>query len=185
MIAHIATRLAQVASPVVVVAGPGQALPALPPSTCVARDAIAGGGPLEGIAAGLAVIGAETRAVFVTTTDAPFVHPIFVRRLWALREAAKGSPWDAVVARVGGRVQPLCALYATSVHGVVATLLGEDRRRASLLAEQVRALYADEALLLADPALRAADGGLLSLRSVNTPAEYEAALADAARSHLD
>jgi molybdopterin-guanine dinucleotide biosynthesis protein A len=39
---------------------------------------------------------------------------------------------------------------------------------------------ADEALLLADPVLAAADPGLDSLVNVNDPAEYAAALARAA-----
>lgn len=179
MLTRIVRRLATVVHPVVVVAAPGQALPELLASTLVARDAIPGRGPLEAIAAGLAALGPACAAVFVTTTDAPFLHPAFVRRLWDLRSSAEGGPFDAVVPRIAGRDQPLCALYAVSVREVVAALLADDRRRASLLAERVRSLFADETLLLADPALRKADGALRSLRGVNTPAEYEAALAEA------
>lgn len=179
MLTRVVRRLATVVRPVVVVAAPGQVLPELPSSTRVARDAVVGRGPLQGIAAGLAALGPACTAVFVTTTDAPFLHPAFVRRLWALRASAEGAPFEAVVPRIAGHDQPLCALYATSLRGVVAALLAEDLRRASLLAERARSLFADEALLLDDPALREADGALRSLRSVNTLAEYEAALVDA------
>lgn len=179
MLTRIVRRLAMVVRPVVVVAAPGQELPELPASTRVARDAVPGRGPLEAIAAGLAALGPACAAVFVTTTDAPFVHPALVRRLWDLRSSAEGAPFDAVVPRIAGRDQPLCALYATSLSEVVAALLAEDHRRASLLAERARSLFADETLLLADPALRRADGTLRSIRGVNTPAEYEAALAEA------
>ena len=177
LLARVVGRVAAVARPVVVVAAPGQALPTLPPWARIARDAGEGGGPVEGLAAGFAAFGPEIQAVFVTTTDAPFVHAALVRRLVALRSTADGPPWDAVVPVVAGRAQPLCAIYATRVHAEVRAMLRDGQRRAGLLADRVRTLFADEAVLLADPALRAADGELLSLRGVNTPAEYEAALA--------
>jgi molybdopterin-guanine dinucleotide biosynthesis protein A len=178
LLARVVGRVARVARPIVVVAAAGQALPSLPEGVVVARDAAPNRGPLEGLAAGMAAIGRDAEVVFVATTDAPFVHAAFVRRLVALRSDGEGAPWDAVVPRVGGREQPLCALYATSVERELRALLAEDRLRAMGLAARVRTRFADEALLLADEALRAADPGLRAVRNVNTPEEYAKALAE-------
>src|SRR5918911_5539062 len=65
--------------PVVVVRAPGQELPALPPGVEVVEDAREGRGPLQGLAAGLAAIGERAEAAYVSSTDAPLLHPAFVR----------------------------------------------------------------------------------------------------------
>ena len=78
--------------------------------------------------------------------------------------------------RADGRHHPLCAVYACSVRGEAAALLAEGQLRLSTLFERARTLVAGPELLLADPRLRAADPDLRSLRNVNTPEEYAAAL---------
>ncbi|HXP18075.1 MAG TPA: molybdenum cofactor guanylyltransferase [Streptosporangiaceae bacterium] len=67
--------------PVIVVRAAGQDLPALPPGVEVVDDPHEGLGPLQGIAAGLAAVGGRAPIAFVCSTDLPFLHPAFVRRM--------------------------------------------------------------------------------------------------------
>ena len=173
LLQRVARRVAEVAAPVVVVAAEGQDLPLLPEGTAIVRDPVAGKGPLVGIGAGLDALAGRAEAAFVSSTDAPFLHPTLIRRLAALR-----AGYDIAVPRALGHFQPLCAVYGMAARAEIAALLAEDRLRPTFLFERMRTLVADEALLLADPDLLAADPGLRSLRNVNTPEEYAAALAD-------
>ena len=174
LLARVVRTLSEVASPIVVVAAPDQELPPLPPTVDVVRDRIADRGPLEGIRAALGALGGRADAAFVSSTDVPFLSPALIRRLVALRGAHA-----IVVPRTEGRYHPLGALYALGVLPDVETLLAADRLRPFFLFERVPTLVADEALLLEDLALRAADPELRSFRNVNTPEEYARALRDA------
>jgi molybdopterin-guanine dinucleotide biosynthesis protein A len=179
LVARVARRLAPVCRVVVVAAAPEQELPALPEGVRVARDAVAGRGPLAGIAAGLAALGPGCDAAFVTTTDAPFVAAAVVRRLAALRGEGEGAPWEAVVPVLEGRAQPLSAVYAAGAREVAEALLAAGSLRAGRLAEALRARFVDEATLLDDPRVAAGDPTLATLRGVNTPEELASALARA------
>lgn len=174
LLLRVVRRVAEAASPVVVVAAPGQEVPPLPPGVAVARDAVGGRGPLQGIAAGLAALSGRAEAAFVSSTDVPFLHPALIRRLAALR----GDAYDIAVPRAQGHFHPLLAVYGLNAAAEVAALLAEDRLRPFFLFDRMRTLVADEALLLSDPDLAAADPDLRSLRNVNKPEEYAAALAE-------
>ncbi|APR83474.1 Molybdopterin-guanine dinucleotide biosynthesis protein MobA [Minicystis rosea] len=174
LLARTVRVVSEVAAPVVVVAALGQALPPLPNDVTIVRDAVEGRGPLQGIAAGLEALAERAHAAFVSSTDAPFLHPAMIRRLAALH----GDAHDIVVPQAQGHFHPLCAVYGLQARAEIASLLAADRLRLSLLFERMRTLVADEVLLLADEALRAADPTLRSLCNVNTPEEYAAALAD-------
>jgi molybdenum cofactor guanylyltransferase len=163
--------VASVAAPVVVVAAVGQEVPPLPEGIAVVRDARSGRGPLQGLAAGLEAVAPYARAAFVSSTDAPFLHPAMIRRLAELREEH-----EAVVPRAGGRLHPLCAMYGIAARDVIAELLAGGNLRLTLLCERLGTLVADEALLLAGAELALADPALRSLWNVNTPEEYAAAL---------
>lgn len=176
---HGATVLARVVGllaraldgPVVVVRAPGQRLPPLPPSVEVAEDAREGRGPLEGLAAGLRALAGRVDRSYVSSTDVPLLHPAFIGCVvTALTEDV-----DAAVPRVEGRLHPLAAAYRTALLPAAEMLLAADRRRASLLFDRARTRYLDRRDLLADPALRAADPELLSLRNLNGPADYQRA----------
>jgi molybdopterin-guanine dinucleotide biosynthesis protein A len=170
MLARVARITAAAVGPVVVVAAPGQELPPLPAGVEVARDSTAGNGPLEGLAAGLAVLAGRADAAVVTGCDAPFLTSSFVRRLVALRE---GAPACAVV--VGGFPRPLPGVYAVSLLGVIHGLLAERQLRLGALLERVPARLVEPAAFVdVDPALA-------SLRNVNTPDEYARALAELGR----
>lgn len=177
LLARVVRRIAQVASPLVVVAAPGQEVPPLPGDIIITRDAVSGQGPLQGIAAGLAALGGQARAAFVSSTDVPFLHPALIRRLHALR----GDAYDIAVPRAQGHYHPLSAIYGIEARAEIAALLAEGRLRPFFVFERMRTIIADEALLLAGEELRAADPALSSLRNVNTPDEYQAAVADLSR----
>lgn len=177
LLQRVVRRVAEVAAPVVVVAAPGQEVPALPEGVVIVRDPVSGRGPLQGIAAGLDALAGRCEAAFVSSTDVPFLHPALLRRLVALR----GDAYDIVAPRAQGHYHPLATVYGMEARAEIAALLAADRLRPFFLFERMRTLIADEALLLQDPALLAADPALRSLRNVNTPEEYAAALAEAAR----
>ena len=166
--------VATAAAPVIVVAAPEQELPPLPAGVAVVRDPVAGRGPLQGLAAGLAAAADHAPAAFVSATDAPFLQAALIRRLAALR-----GDHDIVVPRQGGHLHALSAVYAVSARVAVAALLAEGTLRLSSVLDRARTLFADEALLLAGAELALVDPELRSLRNVNTPAEYAAALAEA------
>ncbi len=155
--------------PVVVVRAAGQRLPSLPPGVDVLEDEQVGLGPLHGMAVGLAAVRADR--AFVTATDAPFLHPVFVRRVVAALE-----DFDVALPVARGFQQPLAAAYATSLAPLVGSLVADGRLKPAFLFEHCRVVRLDEATLLADPALVAVDPELESLVNVNEPADYEAAL---------
>jgi molybdopterin-guanine dinucleotide biosynthesis protein A len=175
LLARTVRTVASVAWPVVVVAAPGQDVPALPAGVAIVRDAVSGRGPLQGIAAGLEAVAPYAPAAFVSSTDAPFLHPALIRRLAELR----GVEHDIAVPRAGGHFHPLSAVYGMAARAEIAALLAADRLRPFFLFDRMRTLVADEALLLAGAELAAADPALCSLRNVNTPEEYAEALAEA------
>ncbi|MDQ3154869.1 MAG: molybdenum cofactor guanylyltransferase, partial [Actinomycetota bacterium] len=67
--------------PVLVVRAPGQELPPLPARVDVVEDPTEGLGPLQGIAAGLTALAGRAEVAYVSSTDLPFLHPAFVRRV--------------------------------------------------------------------------------------------------------
>ena len=93
------------------------------------RDAIAGGGPLAGIAAGLA--GARTPWLLVVAGDMPHLSPAVIDRL-----LARATPEvDAVGVRLGGRPEPLVCVLAVAacLPRVQARLAGGDLKASRLL----------------------------------------------------
>ena len=167
----VATRA--VDGPVLVVRAPDQRLPSLPPRVQVMDDPVAGRGPLQGIATGLAVAARHAPVAAVCAVDLPHLHPAFVRRV--VHELRADAALDVVLPVTRGHVQPLAAAYRTGLGPRVAALVGAGTLRAQALFEGCHVQLLDEAALLADPALAAADPGLESLVNVNTPAEYQEA----------
>ena len=159
--------------PVVVVRAPGQELPALPPETEVVEDPHEGLGPVQGLAAGLAAVADRAEVAFVSSTDMPFLHPAFVRRV--LRAVEDGVDVGLPVAR--GYPQPLAACYRTALAPVAAKLVAEERLRPAFLFEECVVGRLDENALLTDPVLAALDPRLDSVVNVNEPGDYQAARA--------
>jgi len=162
--------------PVLVVKAPGQPLPALPPDVGVVEDPVEGLGPLQGIAVGLsAAAQAGADVAFVSSTDLPFLHPAFVRRV--LAAAVDGV--DVVLPVARGFRQPLAAAYRTGLIGSVERLIAAGQLKPAFLFDLDETCVAalDDAALLADACLAAADPGLDSVHNVNDPGGYAAARA--------
>ncbi|AWM39203.1 Molybdenum cofactor guanylyltransferase [Gemmata obscuriglobus] len=162
---------------VVVVAAPDQEVPPLPDGVPVVRDEVEGRGPLGGLVAGLTALDGACDAVYLSACDAPFLTPAFVRRVIAglgdpssLQEEGWWVSVWAAVPQIGGRLHPLAAAYRARVLPVARAMLAANRLRMTDLFTLVppRALSASE--------LRDADPELRSLRNLNTPEEYAAAL---------
>jgi molybdenum cofactor guanylyltransferase len=162
------------AGPVVVVRAAGQELPGLPQGTVVVDDPREGKGPVQGIAAGLGALAGQAGAAFISSTDMPFLHPAFVRRvLRAVHE--NGADVCLPVAR--GYPQPLAAAYRTSLAQAAERLVKEDRLRPAFLFDECVVERLDDAALKTDPVLAALDPELDSVLNVNEPADYQAARA--------
>jgi molybdenum cofactor guanylyltransferase len=161
--------------PVVVVRAAGQDLPELPEGTLVADDPREGAGPLQGIAAGLAALTGRADVAFVSSTDMPFLHPAFIRRVLRVLDGSQATDVALPVAR--GYKQPLAAAYRVSLAEAAERLVKEDRLRPAFLFDQCRVETLDDAALKQDPVLAALDPDLDSVLNVNTPADYAAARA--------
>ena len=159
--------------PVLVVRAPGQELPELPPQVEIVEDPAEGLGPIQGLAAGLAALSGRADIAFVSSTDMPFLHPAFVRRV--LRAVATGADVGLPLAR--GYPQPLAAAYRVTLAPVAMRLVEQRRLRPAFLFEECQVTRLDEAALRADPVLAALDPGLDSVVNVNEPADYQEARA--------
>jgi molybdopterin-guanine dinucleotide biosynthesis protein A len=152
-------------APIVVVAAPGQDVPPLPPGIDIVRDPEQGRGPLQGLAAGLEALRGRADAAYLSSCDVPFLQPAFVRRLIELL-----GEHAICVPEFGGYRHPLAAVYRIEVAATAARLLAEDRSRPTFLFEELPTrLVRPEELANADPTFQ-------TLRNLNTPTEYEAAL---------
>jgi molybdopterin-guanine dinucleotide biosynthesis protein A len=163
MLQRVVRILGEVVNPIVVVAAPEQDLPPLPSDVRIVRDEVEGRGPLQGLAAGLSALEGQADAAFVASCDLPLLTAAFVRCVIAFLEQH-----EAVVPRVAGRVHPLAAVYHLSVLPHIRAMLTAGEFRLRDLCERIRICYLKAARLV----------DLDSLRNVNTPEEYNAALAN-------
>jgi molybdenum cofactor guanylyltransferase len=159
MLQRVVRVVGEVVSPVVVVAAPGQDVPPLSPQVRIVRDDAEGRGPLQGLAAGLAALEGHADAAFVASCDVPLLTPAFVRAVIESLTAAAAVPFTA-------RPHPLAAAYRLSVLPHVRDLLAADTLRLQSLFERVPTQFLSASQL--------PDAG--SLRNLNTPDEYAAAL---------
>ena len=157
--------------PVVVVAAPGQELPELPAGVAVVADPVEGLGPVQGLAVGLAAVQDRAEAAFVCSTDLPFLHPAYVRRV--SRGLTDGV--DVVLPVARGFRQPLAAAYRTALAGLVAHLLRQGNERPGKIFKHCAVTWLDDAALLEDVAVARYDPEWASVGNVNTPEDYRAA----------
>jgi molybdenum cofactor guanylyltransferase len=177
MLPRIVRIVRGVVDPVVVVAAPGQDVPAVPPGVEIIRDEIEGKGPLGGLAAGLAAIEGAVDAVYLSSCDVPFLKGEFVERVLSFLSPVSGllTP-EVAVPRINDYFHPLAAAYRVSVLPQVHELLAADRLRPVFLFDAVPTRIVDPHEL-AD-----VDPGFRSLQNLNTPDEYAAALHELAPS---
>jgi molybdopterin-guanine dinucleotide biosynthesis protein A len=115
-------------------------------------------GPLAGIEAALEASRADS--VVVVAGDMPLIAPAL------LAELARAAPdASAVVPRVGGRAEPLCARYSARARGTIQARLDRGARSVKGLLDELDVAWLDE------PALRALDPDLLSFCDVDGPAD--------------
>jgi len=167
MLQRVVRLLADVVSPIVVVAAVGQPLPELPRQVILTRDEHEERGPLEGLRAGLKALPPHVDAAYVTSCDVPLLEPAFVREML---DFANG--FDIAVMEIDGFPHPLSAVYRCAVLSHVEALLAADRLRPAFLFDSVKTRRVRAEEITADPQLR-------TLRNLNTRAEYERALSDA------
>ncbi len=167
MLQRVVRLLSEVVDSVVVVAAAGQELPALPAPVRVTRDEREGRGPLEGLRAGLKALPEGCDAAYATSCDVPLLVPDFVRQMFRL-----ATGFDVAVMDIDGFTHPLSAVYRPTTLPRIEALLAADRLRPLFLFEAVRTRRVSPAEMTADPALR-------TLRNLNTPEDYEQALAEA------
>ena len=167
MLPRVIRLMRAVVEPVVVVAAPDQELPPLPAEVFVVRDEEKGRGPLQGLSAGLHALMDRTDAAYASSCDVPFLNPAFMRRMIELLGDRR-----ICVPHVDGFHHPLAAVYRVAVVDAVDRLLAENRLRPVFLfeAESTRIVLAEE--------LRDIDPELKTLRNLNTPEDYDAALRD-------
>jgi molybdopterin-guanine dinucleotide biosynthesis protein A len=168
MLQRVVRLLGSVVQPIAVVAARQQELPPLPAGILVARDEREDRGPLEGLRAGLTAIAPHAAAGYATTCDVPLLVPAFVQAMIDRLE-----DMQIAVPVENGFPHPLAAVYRTSVLPRIQELLAEDRLRPAFLFDNAgtRRVDVDE--------VRSADPVLATLRNLNRPEDYLAALAEA------
>jgi molybdopterin-guanine dinucleotide biosynthesis protein A len=111
----------------------------------------------------------RAEAAYLSSCDVPFLLPAFIRRLIELL-----GDYSICAPLVSGFHHPLAAVYRLEILDVVRSLLSADLLRSGLLIEKANTRLVGEAELAdVDPTLR-------SLRNLNTPGDYEAALREIA-----
>lgn len=136
--------------------------PGLPPCQ---PDLLPGLGPLSGIHAALAT--AESELVLVVACDLPFVTTAFLRGL--VDALSPGA--DAVVPSPGGEPVAVCALYRVRCLGALESRIQRGELAARDFAKSLEARFLDDCEISAlDPSGRC-------LVNLNTPEDYERALA--------
>ncbi len=148
----------------VVVAHPEQAEAlSLPPSVGVLTDAYPKRGSLGGIFTGLRA-SAEPWSL-VVACDMPFLNSTLLRRLIEGRAGV-----DAVIPRLGGRPEPLHALYSKACLEPMERMLTAGQLKIAPLFDKVKVRYLDE------EAIDRIDPKHLSFFNINTRADLEEAL---------
>ncbi len=168
MLQRIVRILSTVVSPIVVVAARGQDVPNFPAGVEIARDEYEALGPLAGLAAGLEALAGRVDAAYASSCDVPLLRPEFVARV-----VGSLADYDLAIPRDGEYHQPLAAVYRVRLAAAIRELIAANRLRPVFLCDTSRAHEIDVSLL------READPALWSLRNVNTPPDYAAALRDA------
>ncbi len=151
--AVLAPRAAEL---VIAVAGPG---PLTTQGVRAVIDTVADAGPLAGLDAGFAA--SDRPWLLAVAGDMPYLAAAVLDALLA----AAGDGVDAVVPRVSGYPEPLCALYRRSAAQVIARHLGEGRRRTQGILDELAVAWLDE------PALRLLDPELVTFTNVNEPGQ--------------
>jgi len=133
----------------------------------VIEDIIPGCGPLSGIHAALSAT--QTDLNLILSVDMPLMTADFLR--WLLQTAAACDDL-AIVPETGGRTQPLCSVFRRAALDEVERALRAGEYKVDRLFSILPTRFVPET------EWRAAGVSPDIFRNVNTPAEYEAAVAE-------
>jgi len=162
LIVHVARALKSMFADTVVVAAREQELPPLPAT--VVRDEVSYQGPVGGIYYGLKAAGKEF--CFVTSCDVAFINAPLISYL-----ISQISNYDVVVPYWENRFQPLHTVYRKSVAPLLKEQLERGELRPIYLYDKVRTRK------ITEDEMRPLDPEGLSFLNMNTPEDYETALA--------
>ena len=137
----------------------------------ILRDETAFAGPVAALLRGLCA--AQHPTVFVCSCDLPLIHRGVAREL-----CRRLAGYDAVIPRINGHSQPLCAAYSRSAAAAIAALADAGELRLTTIAAALQSRP------IAQAELRRIDPDLLSFLNVNTPEDYARALALAERKRV-
>jgi molybdopterin-guanine dinucleotide biosynthesis protein A len=172
---HALDAVAAVADHVIVVLGPGQAIPTLPASVMgkvlVARDEAVHGGPLAGLAAGLnamaTITGSDPRDIaLVVGGDMPTLVPAVLRRLVA---ALEDTPTLVAMTLAASDPSPLPMAIRTAAAAspVRELLVGGGRRSLLALLERI------PSAAIPETDWRVLDPDGQTLRDIDTPGDLD------------
>jgi molybdopterin-guanine dinucleotide biosynthesis protein A len=161
LIVHVVATLRRLFAEVVVVAAPGQDLPAMP--VTLVRDDVAYQGPVGGICYGLRASGGDVS--FVTACDSAFLSSRLISHL-----LSQIPQHDVVVPHWQGRLQPLHAVYRRSVLPLLEGQLARGELRPVFLFDKVPTRRIEE------EEIRRFDPEGWSFFNMNTPEDYAEAL---------
>ena len=165
LVRRVIQRVAQVSQEVLVVVADqarGDALP-LDAWHHITLDRYPGAGSLGGIFSGLAA--ARHHWVIAVACDMPFLNLALLRHMLSLRRDA-----DAVVPVLGGRPEPVHALYSKVCLPFMEARLVAGRLKISGFYDEVRVSYVEEA------EIDSLDPGHLSFFNINTREDLDVAL---------
>lgn len=132
----------------------------------IVSDRVEGLGPLEGIAVGLKA--SEKEWTFVMGCDMPLVNGAVVKLMWSKREGDR----DAVVARIGGFLEPLHAFYHRRCVKAVERAISMSRHKITSFFPDISPLVIEEKDISHIPGYRR------SFLNINTPGDIRSWLDD-------
>ncbi len=141
-----------------------QLLRAAPPSVRLLRDRTAYQGAAVALARGLAAAAHEV--AFACSCDLPLLRAEVVRALYGMLDG-----YDAVIPEIDGNPQPLCAVYRRDVGASIEAKIASGEQRLTSITAALRAHRPGES------EMRQIDPDLRSFLNVNTPEDYNRALA--------
>jgi molybdenum cofactor guanylyltransferase len=163
---HIIDVATQVASPLVLASRSGIAIPPIIPALPLVLDNSDHAGPLAGIAAGMSALRDCCDAVIVVPCDHPFVSAAVLDRM-----VERLGEHRAVVPELEGTLFPTLAVYRLNTYAILEEMLRNGEFRAQEFARQCNpGVLRQKDLADIDPEQK-------SFWNINTPAEYDMALA--------
>lgn len=168
LLQRVVRIMLQVLDYIVVVHAANQVLPEFQQHVSTVADPVPFGGPMIGLRTGLEVVDRlpeDYAAVYLTSCDAPFLEPSFVREI-----LGQLGDHDVVVPFDDQYCFPLAAAYRTSLLPTIEHLVDQGIRRPRDLFEHCNTRRLETKLLTH------VDPNLQSLVNLNSPQDYESAL---------